>query len=668
ASSIAAKLNYTRPFVDTDIRKECMDILVDNLFINSKKKDDSVPQGIPGYLIRSTARANVEDSQDIRRDDIYPSIQTVIDLLYTKSKKNTQDSNDLGVVIAIHGYNTGSADIDLTIEPESDDEIKDGVWKYWYQNVNKYINKDPVISQKSDSLVFLGYRWPSESVIGKNFSTSFSALPFLLNGLLWGSLIVGLISLVFFFWLSSPLFIFPIILGTFGFAFIFSLLMLRVIVYFRDSYRATNYGVNDLVELIRQIDQGLLECRMKDEQCNQEHTDDKEIAEAAKAYWKDNRVKLSFIGHSMGGYVTTQVVRILSDIFDPNSIGNFNNEKADKNPSPHIGRVFSLGRLILVSPDIPVLTITSGRSNFLRSSLRRFEEAYLFSNEGDLALRLASTAANYFSFPAKSRTQGYRLGNVTVRPKDKQSSKAQKQKGEPQSEYGIVNWKDKELCKPLLEMSSLLKYLEVSVLNQTHNQGLDPVNQEKPHGQDNKKTAGEMVATPIKDRESISDFFTYFDCTEYKDLTDYSQTDKEHYVMSLDKQISPLTFWEYLQLGWAYLAYSTGKPFDRNGRDVHGGYFWGQFSQKLMYRLAFVGFQEFLDSLSPEQTATDTLCSNSSSLSPDQAKRQMALNELSRIMERKQIQTVLSPERYFVDVMGQNREEVRKQILNKSCT
>ncbi len=653
-----------------------MDILVDNLFINSKKKDDSVPQGIPGYLIRSTARANVEDLQDIRRDESYPSIQTVIDLLYTKSKKNTQHSNDLGVVIAIHGYNTGSADIDLTIELESDDEIKDGVWKGLYQNISKCINKDPVISQKSDSLVFLGYRWPSESVIGRNFSTSLSALPFLLKNLLWGSLIVGLISLILFFWLSSPLFILPIILGTFGFTLVFSLLILRVIVYFRDSYRATNYGVNDLVELIRQMDQGLLKCRMKDEQCNKKLTDDeltdderKRIAEAAEAYWKHNRVKLSFIGHSMGGYVTTQVVRILSDIFDPNSIGNLNNKKADKNPSPQIGRVFSLGRLILVSPDIPVLTITSGRSNFLRSSLRRFEEAYLFSNEGDLALRLASTAANYFSFPAKSRTQGYRLGNVTVRPKDKQSSKAQKQKGEPQSEYGIVNWKDKELCKPLCEMSSLLKYLEVSVLNQTQNQGLDPVNQEKAHGQDNKKTAGEMVATPIKDHESISDLFTYFDCTEYKDLTDYPQTHaEEHYVMSLDKQYSPLTFWEYLQLGWAYLAYSTGKPFDRNGRDVHGGYFWGQFSQQLMYRLAFVGFQEFLDSLSPEQTATDTLCSNSPSLSPDQAKRQMALDELSRIMERKQIQTVLSPERYFVDVMGQNREEVRKQILNKSCT
>ena len=641
-----------------------MDILVDNLFINSNNQEDSDPQGIPGYLIRSTARANVEDCPDIQRDNSKPTIQTVIDILYAKSKKNSQDSQDLGMVIAIHGYNTGSADIDLNIELKSNDEIKDGVWKYWYQKLGKYINNDPVISRKSDRLVFLGYRWPSESLTGKNFSPSLSALPFLLNRLLWGSLIVGLLSLFLFFWLSSPLFIFPIILGTFGFALVFSLLILRVIVYFRDSYRATNYGVNDLVEFIRQIDKGLLLCRIKDEQFDKE-LDDNQLITIAQDYWTQHPIKLSFIAHSMGGQVTTQVVRILSDVFEPDSIGNINNEKADKNPSSRIGRVFCLGRLILVSPDIPVLTITSGRSNFLRSSLRRFEEAYLFSNEGDMALRLASTAANYFSFPAKSRTQGYRLGNVTVRPKDQQSSKAQK--GQSQSQYGIVN--RNELCLPLPENSSLLNYLEISVLNQTQNQGLDPATQEKQHEQDDQKIVGEMVATPIKDHESISDLFTYFDCTEYKDFTDYPQTHPgEHYVMSLDKQTSPLTFWEDLQLGWAYLAYSTGKPFGRNARDVHGGYFSGQFSQQLMYRLAFVGFQEFLDSLPPQQTVPDTLSTNKPLLSPDQAKRQMALDELSRIMELKQIQTVLSPERYFVDVMGEDRKEVREKILNKSST
>jgi hypothetical protein len=43
------------------------------------------------------------------------------------------------------------------------------------------------------------------------------------------------------------------------------------------------------------------------------------------------------------------------------------------------------------------------------------KEVHVFTNEGDLALRLASTAANYFSFPARSRLSGYRLGNLTLK-------------------------------------------------------------------------------------------------------------------------------------------------------------------------------------------------------------------------------------------------------------
>ncbi len=36
-----------------------------------------------------------------------------------------------------------------------------------------------------------------------------------------------------------------------------------------------------------------------------------------------------------------------------------------------------------------------------------------------MALRLASTAANYFSYPSKTQDGGYRLGNVTVRNTEK---------------------------------------------------------------------------------------------------------------------------------------------------------------------------------------------------------------------------------------------------------
>jgi hypothetical protein len=58
--------------------------------------------------------------------------------------------------------------------------------------------------------------------------------------------------------------------------------------------------------------------------------------------------------------------------------------------------------------------LISNRSNFLSNSLVRFEEVFLFSNEGDEVLRQISTTANYFSFPTKSNNFGYRLGNVCL--------------------------------------------------------------------------------------------------------------------------------------------------------------------------------------------------------------------------------------------------------------
>ena len=69
----------------------------------------------------------------------------------------------------------------------------------------------------------------------------------------------------------------------------------------------------------------------------------------------------------------------------------------------------------LASPDIPAETLLSNRGNFLASALSRFQEAYLFSNEGDEVLRQISTLANYFpcSRP-KAATHGFRLGNVEI--------------------------------------------------------------------------------------------------------------------------------------------------------------------------------------------------------------------------------------------------------------
>ncbi|MFP4121175.1 MAG: hypothetical protein ACLFWI_09230 [Coleofasciculus sp.] len=113
--------------------------------------------------------------------------------------------------------------------------------------------------------------------------------------------------------LVNGLFVILLILFILSLGIILALLALRLSTYLRDRNRAMNYGVVDLVELIRQIDQAVIECRQRE----------------------DIRIKLNFLGHSMGCFVVTNVVRILSDIFDTESI--------NKRPSNYIGRVFSLG-------------------------------------------------------------------------------------------------------------------------------------------------------------------------------------------------------------------------------------------------------------------------------------------------------------------------------------
>jgi pimeloyl-ACP methyl ester carboxylesterase len=124
----------------------------------------------------------------------------------------------------------------------------------------------------------------------------------------------------------------------------YALFLMRVAVYFRDGYRATSFGVPDLVEIFRRID--------------------KKLAPEGKDL--ENRVKLSFIGHSMGAYVVTSVVRILSDVFDQGS-GSPDPTATAERPSPNIGHALELARLVLVSPDIPAEAFIANRANFLQN-------------------------------------------------------------------------------------------------------------------------------------------------------------------------------------------------------------------------------------------------------------------------------------------------------------
>lgn len=709
-----------------------MDIAINRLF----NERDNV--AVPSYLVTSTAPFNIEDVERIVTEANEASIQEIIEYLY----KNSQSGDESGLVLTIHGYNTGP-----------DDQGNDGVLDSWYKPLSHYVNtEDRFIQTQTNRLVYLGYRWPSESL--KKSATrkeALAALPFLLSVLVYGGLGIALVALILILATNISLLAILIGIGVLLFALVFCLYFLRISVYFRDTYRATNFGVTDLVELIRRLDQGLVECKVNEsltdenlanqlksdmstlynvddsvlkaslriikdhlairpdlsikrddprsarfleslmkaipelasdlnqdtlyEMINRIATLERNELEDARAYWDNHPIKLSFIGHSMGGHVTTQTIRILSDVFDPRSVGAVGGSSSSKLPSPRVGRVFSLGRLILVSPDIPVLAITSGRSNFLRSSLRRFEEAYLFSNEGDLALRIASTAANYFSFPARSRLQGYRLGNVTIRSQIRGADGKENAGG-----HGVVN------LDLLLRNTShhLLPYLEISALNENQNQSLDP---RVSRMEEENSVALEGVAT---DDEAIADLFTYFDCTEYRDYTDYACKDqgKIFNVLTLDHQRSPIRLMGYAKLLLAYASFQDETSFPK-GRDVHGGYFAGRFCKLLLYRLAFLGFEGMLDSLletSPQELGIEQFPPSDLEAELAEARttkpitkipgwarvnepqllgkrRKAALKYLSWICQHKLIQVAISPERFKVNIEGQNQDVVREEML-----
>jgi hypothetical protein len=659
---------------------------------------------IAGYFVASTAPINVEGDNQPKHSKAVPSNQLsvdqqekslhqIADLLFHKINNPEQhETSGLELVISINGF---SNSVQAT--------------KARAEEIYHYINNDSSqqMQNKANNLMYIGYRWPSEPLVGDNswwlekVYNALAALPLLPRVILFFGVISIALSIIFdwqFFVTNaflSFLFSLLVIILTTMFFFVVSLIILRSAIYFRDYYRATNYGVPDLVELVRQLDKALVnhvkkqhldkvslvykfkilvlkrirtklslegkivakqeelileiacEKMINDYFLNQEinsiniedlsphindsttynqeyldhivnlgreiinRTTDKEFVKIkdrakeildnkAKKYWQEyNRIKLSFIGHSMGAYVVTSAVRILSDVFDLNSVGTLG--LTNKIPTSDIGSVFALERLLLVAPDIPITTILSGRANILRSSLRRFREAYLFSNEGDLALRIASTVANYFSFPARTRESGYRLGNVAI--KDSEG-------------YGIINLNHVQQQ----QHQDLLKTLFVDSFNLK--KSLANI-QEGFHFEE------------VFEREEIASLFTYFDCTDYTDKTTKFNS-KKHRILTIAKWRWEPRWIYYVRLS---IAYGLGI------RDTHGGYFQGQFSQQAIYRLAFLGFGGFLDSLNQKDRTT-------------------ALDYLSQQCSQNKIQIILSPERYEVDILGRGRKRVRTEMLN----
>lgn len=302
----------------------------------------------------------------------------------------------LRLIVRIHGYNVPLQSVER--------EYAESERKF-HADAQQMTGAPP-----DDYVLFVHYAWPSERFGAGGPVRWFQAMPVALLLIL----ALGVLGIA-----SSGL---AAVLGELLLGLSITLILLRIVVYFRDRDRAASFGVFDAVEMIRALHHLVEEIIAG--------SNYQKLLQQGQA----ERISLSFLGHSMGTMLTTSLIRILSNVFDPqadahlwqdNPLGPFASASGPEPPSPEqreqerrqraaIGNLFVLDRLILVAADIPVWAITTGRSNNLASCLRRFRETFLFVNDADVVLRLASTVANYFVFPSGTRRGGYRLGNLSI--------------------------------------------------------------------------------------------------------------------------------------------------------------------------------------------------------------------------------------------------------------
>ena len=497
-------------------------------------QDSYPPRWDRGYLVSSTAPNNVEDVPSpsaLEPPGLAPSLRLEA-WEGALGEGNRRELRDLAnalhsggdnpeIIIAVHGF---SNNLQAAVD--------------WYSDIYKHLSRHPVLAQRN--LVFLGYRWPSERPLDPlrgSLSGAVQALPTLPRGLLAFGAFLSLalfIGACFFPSLASWLFagaVLPLLLV----GLLVALVAERVVVYFRDGYRASYFATPDLVDFIRDLDDAL---------------QNEEITVSGSS------VKISFLAHSLGCSITTNALRVLSDVFDKGS--------------KQIGKALILDRLVLVAPDIPVESVIPRRSNVLASALRRVEEVHVFTNEGDLALRLASTAANYFSFPARSRVSGYRLGNLTV----KHFRNARDRRGSRPS-YGVVCAASEQVILPS-------RFLEIRASSAEHRHLW-----EKP-----------FFPWVANGSDDVTNKISFYDCTDYIDVLDSLDSGEgpalARGVVSRAIKVPALNLPAYFRLLLAYL-----KEPAQGGVDTHGGYFHGRTSKEWIYTLAFAGFADLLRSQGP---------------------------------------------------------------------
>ncbi|MDJ0582285.1 alpha/beta hydrolase [Crocosphaera sp.] len=371
-----------------------------------------------------------------------------------------------------------------------------------------------------------------------------------------------------------------LVVWTLYFGVVVTLIFLRVTAYFRDKYRAMFFGVADLVDLIQKLDRKIKD---KIESKNKDDIHD---------------IKLSFIAHSMGAFVATHTIRTLCDAFEN---GQTNDSETDENnKNNRIGRHFLLERLVLVAPDISVQAIFPGKSNVLETAIDKCKEAYLFSNQGDMVLRVFSMISNYFRFPASCAERGFRLGNIVVYDKTKSNQCYQTlnphgniDKTKFLSNLHIVCRGERKSLFELLG-SPKFQFGILALLRGAEKFGLSLlwviISAFLTDGLVKKQvilTTKNIVTTQV----------TYFDCTDCEDKVNNENaehSDDDKLILSTAKNHQIIPVWQCLGLlrQWIFNKHDSKI-------DIHGGYFNGKFCQTLIYGLACLGWDDFNDFCKP---------------------------------------------------------------------
>jgi hypothetical protein len=380
------------------------------------------------FLVTSTAHVSLEVDRVLPPSDRFRPLFNVNEMAQIVGDRNAKR-----LTLRTHGYSNPAA----------------GFYKSFWTEAEELNYPNPETSARTlqDDHFYVGYHWPSEQPITSpslwqdyshnpgillKFLFILSSISGIVGALLYAFLKLVAVPLlqmlrvipligqfwdwshftataalaVTWYWLTPTLFL----LWSLAF------LLLRIVVYQRDRYRAIHYGAPDLAEFFWRLDKAMTQQR------------------------SSQQLIINLVGHSMGGLLLVNLLRILSDRFGKDDDGTLkpdselvnlprilpNGNKAQDSLPPNSGSTSNddliddmgahllLDKLILASPDIPLEFLREGRNNYVRSAMRRCRRIYLFSSDRDIVLRYLSTIGNWFTEPSMQMS-GLRLGNLYLK-------------------------------------------------------------------------------------------------------------------------------------------------------------------------------------------------------------------------------------------------------------